>query len=232
MDEITDRFFDLAKSGTKAAILMSGMGSNADALLKKRLEYPSLEICCIVSNNPKSRADFLGDKHALPYEILSAQSGRSFERATYFSSVSQALLHYEVKVLLYAGWMLVAPDFFCQAFPGVNMHPADLTVVGEDGQPRFTGMNAIRKTVESGLPYIASSLHVVSPRVDCGRVVAVSRPLWLSQIQYVDVKELHQQIKLMCEHPLYPKALKLISKGAINVKSLPYRDTDAKGETI
>jgi hypothetical protein len=64
------------------------------------------------------------------------------------------------------------------AHPGriVNVHDSDLTVLGEDGRPRWRGLWSTRDAIADGARETRSTAHVVTEEVDTGPVIARSGP--------------------------------------------------------
>ena len=222
MKTIVDLFFDSVRRGCKAAILMSGKGGgNAINILNHRAQYQTIQFGCVLSNNPEGGAAKVAELFGLESIIVPGKAGKGFDREEYFQKVAAELRARKIEVLIYAGWMLVSPDWFCKEFPGVNMHPADLRVVGENGLPLFTGMPAIKKTLDSGRATIASTMHVVEASVDCGRVIAVSKEIRFADLPDTEIETIHQVMKVRCEHPTYPAVLAMIADGTLLTCDLP-----------
>jgi len=200
----------------RVGILMSGKGSNADWLLYRRDWYPDLHIAGVFSDNKASGASHLGKKYDIDVVSINADSSEML-----FGLLAEQLSRRDVNLLLYAGFMRIAPPYFTMQFPGVNIHPADLTIVTNDGIPRYRGMHALGDAVAAGESYVASTVHVVDSEVDCGTPIAVTRHLRLSGAAIEDLGQLHETLKVSCEHQLYPLVVALLAKGSLIGKILP-----------
>lgn len=212
------QILQLFRKKTKCAILLSGGGSNAEVLLQNRERYPNLDIVVLASDRTQSRAAPLAERYETEYFVLEGKVRQPEMREHYFQRFSQKLDEYGVELLLYAGFMKISTPSFVSRFPGVNMHPSDLSLVGSNGLPKYVGMHVIQEAIEAEESYLASTLHVVEAEVDCGQPIAVTNHLPLAA---VDRNHLHEQLKSQCEHKAYPYLLQLLSRGKITAGDLP-----------
>jgi folate-dependent phosphoribosylglycinamide formyltransferase PurN len=60
------------------------------------------------------------------------------------------------------------------AFLGINVHPADLSVRNPDGSRKYVGDHAVRDAILAGERTIGSSTHIIEPVVDGGRLLMIS----------------------------------------------------------
>lgn len=211
----------------RVAILMSGKGSNADVVLANRNMYPNFEFNMVFADQPQSNAQKIAGKYGLGYHAI--EFDKSVElRTAYFQRVSNLLRRQEIDFLIYAGFMRVASDFFVHEFPGVNMHPADLTIKGDDGKPKYRGMDALPMAISAGEGYVASTVYAVDIDVDCGFPIAVSKPYLTTQEDLLDIPALHERLKVEREHILYPQILSLLSQGRISVHDIPLSQVEVE----
>ena len=88
----------------------------------------------------------------------------------------------------------------------INIHPALL--------PSFPGLHAQKKAVEYGVKISGCTVHFVDEGIDTGPILLqMPVPVLDSDTEY----ELADRI-LAAEHELYPKAIRLFSKGTITVR--------------
>jgi folate-dependent phosphoribosylglycinamide formyltransferase PurN len=185
----------------RAALFLSGVGSNAELLLERQDAAPSahFEIVLLVTDAPgTSRAAALAARFGTP---LAALDIRAFYLAHGIESISLATAAGRD---LRRRWTdelrrLIAPyrpDFGILAgfvpltnltsdFPCLNVHPADLTVVAPDGRRLLAGLHA--KPMETalclGLTRLRSSVIVAQSytgsggEMDSGPILGVSAPV-------------------------------------------------------
>ena len=210
-----DRIIEIFQRAPRVAILMSGQGSNAEVILQNRDQYPNIHFVSVITDNPQSRAHSLSCEYGIDYQFVAGSVKSQELRIDYFKRLGKILDEMQIDVLIYAGFMKVAPAFFVEKYPGINIHPADLTIVDENGYPRYRGIRTIEAAIENGETYIASTVHVVEDKVDCGAILAVSKKLHLDKESKMNTKDLHEKLKLECEHTCFPYVLKKLSEGSL-----------------
>jgi phosphoribosylglycinamide formyltransferase 1 len=88
-----------------------------------------------------------------------------FDRATL-----DLLAPFEPDLLVLSGYLHIATAPLLEAFPdrAINIHDADLAVLGADGRPRYRGLRSTRDAVFAGASETRSTVHLVTPEVDVG----------------------------------------------------------------
>ena len=216
---ITYDTLELFKSKPSIAVLMSGTGSNARSILENPEVREQYDVRIIATDNSNSNAQPLAHEFDLdlleqPVERFVNQS----ERDDYFKTLSHKFGDAGIQGLFYAGFMKISTQSFSRAFPGVNVHPADLTILGENGLPVYRGMDALPYMAKD-LGYVKATVHVIDTPVDCGASLAVSEALFpLAGETYTD---LHERLKVL-ENTLYPATLSAIAKGELTAQNLPF----------
>ncbi|MFF9573073.1 phosphoribosylglycinamide formyltransferase [Streptomyces sp. NPDC014685] len=205
--------------GTEAALLMSGAGTNARVLLKAQADYPRLRIGSLFTDRPDSAARDIAQEHGLPCYVPE----RRIPAGRLAGELREWLVANGAEVFLCAGFMRIIPDEICLTWPGMNVHPADLTVTGQDGRARYTGMDAVPDALSDGRSEVRASAHLVRNPVDEGMVLAVSRPVPATADE--DPDAVHERLRTQREHRLYPEVLRLLAAGSLkDPGSLPVRD--------
>jgi folate-dependent phosphoribosylglycinamide formyltransferase PurN/NTP pyrophosphatase (non-canonical NTP hydrolase) len=220
---LMERILELYKQSPRIALLMSGKGSNAEVILNNAQCYPNLNFVTICTDQKSSNASQLSKLYGLEYFCLEGNISGSSDRELYFKQLATYLHSLKIDTLIYAGFMKISPPFFVNEFPGINVHPADLTIKNIQNKPQYVGMHAIKNAVQDGETYLASTAHVVDTDVDCGSPIMISKPLSLTGRLTTDIGLLHEQLKVSCEHLLYPCVLELLSKGQLDVEKTPYK---------
>ncbi len=216
--------------------LMSGSGSNLRKILEHERalgDQSPYQVVALFADNLISRARIIGVDFRLP--IIENDIDRFYQehgeekrtrnmkiRALYDAQTVRALARYEAPVAALAGYMSRVTDPFMKAFLGVNVHPADLTILREDGQRKYRGDNAVRDAIRAGATELRSTTHIVEPEVDGGRILMVSAPLEV-KLDGVDItnasrlQELaddHQgQLKKVGDWNIFPQTLDAIARG-------------------
>ncbi len=216
----------------KVAGFMSGSGSNLikiiehEVHLKEERGQSPFHVPIIFSDNHLSKANEIGARFGLPVFIYDLDGfcnrrGTSTKdmgtREEYERECMKGLNEFECDVAAYAGYMRKATSVFVNAFLGVNVHPADLTII-KDGKPKYRGDHAVRDAIKECEEEIRSTTHIVTGEVDCGPVLMLSQPL---EITYPIAEEIidemagHYQnaLKEKGDWEIFPRTLEYIADG-------------------
>ena len=173
----------------RIAVLISnkGSGSNLQALIDGQADAYNGQIVCVVSD----KADGYGLTRAreadLPVEILdyTDYQRQGKPRAHYEEDLARTLQRYSPDLVVLAGWTLDLSDTFLRYFEWrvLNLHPG---LLPDQGRHKFklpdgsfadpciglSGANAIQAVLAAKQTYAGSSVHVVTPEVHEGPVLA------------------------------------------------------------
>ena len=173
----------------KIAVLLSGNGSNLNAIIKK-----GINVSFVVSNNPEAPGLKIAQKSNIPtysWKNLSALE----------EHVSELVKIHEIKLLVLAGFMRLLSKEFISSLPQrsiINIHPSIL--------PEFKGLNAIQQALESGVKYTGVTIHYVDEGVDTGEIIQQESIKIEENDTIVSLKKRLQVL----EHDLYPKVIESI----------------------
>lgn len=191
----------------RTAILISGRGSNMDALIEaaRAPDFPA-EIALVLSNRPDAaglaRAKGLGlATAAVDHKIYAGRE--EFER-----SMQILLDTYRIDFICLAGFMRLLTPWFIGAWSGrmLNIHPALL--------PSFRGLHTHERALADGVKIHGCTVHFVVPQMDEGPIVAQAAVPVLDDDtpQSLGARVLEQ------EHRIYPLALRLVASGTVRVE--------------
>lgn len=157
---------------TKVAVLISGFGSNLQAILDavEAGELPGAEVALVVSN----RREAYGIKRAIQagvpvvYFPLAPYSRAGRPREAYDADLAAIVGTFDVTWVVLAGWMHVLSSAFLDHFEVVNLHPARPgTFPGTDAIER-----AHRAYQRGEIAHTGVMVHLVPDEgVDAGPVV-------------------------------------------------------------
>src|SRR6266849_7185116 len=97
------RLASRARSNCKGAILMSGVGTNASAILAKQHLFPNIYIEAIISDRP-SNAEVLAQQFQRKVLALNCQRTLAESRKALFATVADFLVRHDIGLLIYAGF--------------------------------------------------------------------------------------------------------------------------------
>ena len=180
----------------RVAVLVSGRGSNMLALseYKRRDPERTYKIVLVASNVPDARGLVLAKRFGIK---TWAKSHVGMERADFDALLDAVLEEHQVEIVALAGYMRLLSPGFVEKWDGriLNIHPSLL--------PLHKGLDTHRRALLAGDEYAGCSVHVVTPDLDSGPVVAQAKVKILPRD---DAESLAQRV-LAEEHRLYPLAL-------------------------
>ncbi|NBB26596.1 phosphoribosylglycinamide formyltransferase [Porphyrobacter sp. SLTP] len=179
----------------RIAVLISGAGTNMAALVyASRIGDCPYEVVLVASNDPDAPGLALAAAEgiatfALPHKGLS----REAHDAAMEAAVRQAGADH----IVLAGYMRILSDGFVERWQGrmLNIHPSLL--------PLYKGLDTHARAIAAGDSHGGTSVHLVTPELDAGEVLAQVRvPIVAGDTP----DSLAERVKL-AEHQLYPRAV-------------------------
>ncbi len=178
----------------RVAVLISGRGSNLQALLDAR--QAAYEIVLVISNRPG--AEGLARARNAGIEAL-AIDHKSFgkDREAFEREIDAALRARRIDIVALAGFMRVLTPFFVRAWAGrlVNIHPSLL--------PKYPGTDTHARALAAGDAEHGCTVHMVVEEVDSGEILGQARLDILPR----DTPDTLAARVLELEHELYPRCL-------------------------
>ncbi|MBU6470802.1 MAG: phosphoribosylglycinamide formyltransferase [Gammaproteobacteria bacterium] len=191
---------------TKLAVLISGEGSNLQAILDACASgtLPA-EVCVVISNRAGAHGLRRAAAAQVPIHALLATSGTA--REDYDATLRILIERHAPELILLAGFMRVLSDEFVRHFRGrlLNIHPALL--------PKYRGLHTHRRALAAGEHEHGCSVHFVTEELDGGPVIAQAK---------VPVKPDDSETSLAArvrerEHALYPLVVRWLAEGRIKL---------------
>lgn len=186
----------------KIGVLISGRGSNLQALIEAtRTGALEATLRVVISNRPD--APGLLKAREAGIETVVIPHGTFPTRAAFDEAIVDALGACGVNLVCLAGFMRLLGPSFCAAFPDavLNIHPSLL--------PAFPGVDAQRQAFEHGVRVAGVTVHLVTPELDAGPIVAQEAIPVLDD----DTAETLAARLLEVEHRVYPAAVARILAG-------------------
>ncbi len=201
--------------GAKIAVLVSGRGSNLQALIDAaaRPDFPG-EIALVISNRPKAEGLARAEKAGIQQETIDHKDFAS--REDFDAAVNDALKIAKIDFVCLAGFMRRLTDGFASDWRGrlINIHPSLL--------PAFKGLHVHERMIEAGVKLAGCTVHFVSSEVDAGPIIGQAA---VPVLPGDDEDTLAARI-LEQEHRLYPACLKLLIEGKARLAghTVPFAD--------
>ena len=186
------------------AVLVSGYGSNLQALLDARAagRLP-VDFRLVASDRPEAmgleRARHAGVRaEALP-------PGASADRAAWNEALGALLADSGAELVVLAGFMRVLAPALVRAWEGrmLNIHPSLL--------PLHRGLHTHRRALQAGDRMHGTSIHFVTEELDGGPVVLQAR---LPVLPGDDAESLARRVQVR-EHEVYPRVVRWVAEGRL-----------------
>ena len=190
--------------GDRVAVLVSGSGTNLQALLDDPIVGPAIAL--VVSDRDGAFALVRARERGVRTVTVMPTGGAT--REDYNRELLDVLRAEAIDVVLLAGFMRIVGPAVVQAFPGriLNVHPALL--------PSFPGMHAERQALGYGVRFTGVTVHLVDDQVDHGPIVLQEPVVVLPDD---DEDSLHRRVQDV-EHRLFPHAARLLLEGRLRVE--------------
>jgi len=186
----------------RVAVLVSGEGSNLQAILDTVHGREGVEVVCVGSNRAEARGLERARAAGIETELFPAGGDRDARDAALAAWLEARDIH----LIVLAGFMEILGGSFIRRFEGriVNVHPSLL--------PAFPGIRAIEEAVDYGVRVTGVTVHFVDEGVDSGPVL-LQESLELPYPR--DIEAIEQRVHEV-EHRLLPRAIRLIATGAVS----------------
>jgi len=203
-----ETFWESVVTKKRVAVLISGRGSNMEALITATASeaYPA-KIALVVSNRPGApglaRAAAAGVATIVLDHKRYGTDREAFERALEAELEAAA-----IDIVCLAGFMRLLSPWIVGRWEGrmLNIHPALL--------PAFKGLDTHERALAAGVKIHGATVHLVIPEMDSGPIIAQAA---LAVRDDDDAQTLAARV-LALEHRIYPAALKLFAEGRVRVR--------------
>jgi phosphoribosylglycinamide formyltransferase 1 len=184
----------------RAAVLLSGQGSNLQALLDAAADPGfGVEVVLVASDRPDAGGLDRARRAGVPTAVVRLADHP--DRPAFDRALQAAVAAARPDAVCLAGFMRILGPGFVRAFPDriVNTHPSLL--------PAFPGAHAVRDALAYGVRVTGCTVHLVDEQVDHGPVLfQAAVPVEPDD----DEASLHERIKRE-EHRLLPAAVRLVA---------------------
>jgi len=179
----------------RIAILISGAGTNMAALLyASRMADAPYEVVLVASNDPGAQGLALAALEGVPTFAL---PHKGMTRAAHDAAMEAAVLAAGAETIVLAGYMRILSGGFVERWAGrmLNIHPSLL--------PKYKGLDTFARAIAAGDSHAGASVHLVTPDLDAGEVLAQARVAIAPDDTPASLAE---RVRL-AEHQLFPRAV-------------------------
>jgi phosphoribosylglycinamide formyltransferase-1 len=198
----------VSNSVTKLCVLISGNGSNLQAIIDEitagRL---NAQISGVISNRPNAYG--LERAKEAGIEAVCLDHTTFDSRESYDEALKAQINAFGADCVVLAGFMRILTPEFVDSFTGklVNIHPSLL--------PKYKGLNTHQRAIDNGDEEHGVSVHFVTPELDGGPVIIQSRVPVFEEDTASDLAERVQEQ----ERRIYPLVLSWFSAGRLSMRN-------------
>ncbi|MFC2075299.1 phosphoribosylglycinamide formyltransferase [Bdellovibrionota bacterium] len=142
-------------------VLVSGRGTNLQAVIDHCKNSPIAEIVEVISDKPDAK----GLDRAMRAGIKTTKLPHPSDKTTRNAELLKRLEELNPDLIVLAGYMRIVPKEIVDRFYGkmINIHPSLL--------PSFPGLEAQQQALDYGVKVTGCTVHFVDPEVDSGPVI-------------------------------------------------------------
>jgi phosphoribosylglycinamide formyltransferase-1 len=191
----------------RLAVLISGNGSNLQALIDAAADATLHgEICVVVSNREQAFGLQRARRANIPTHVI--KHGEFDSRAAFDKALLELLDGYAPDLIALAGFMRVLGSEFVEHYAGriLNVHPSLL--------PRFPGLDTHARALRAGVTEHGASIHFVTEELDAGPVVVQGKVMVHEDDTEAQLaRRVHE-----AEHRIYPAAVAWFAEGRLRCR--------------
>ena len=192
---------------TKVAVLVSGGGTNLQALLdaEKAGVIKSGEIVVVIASNESAYALERAKNAGVPAVAVPKKSCAS--QAEYEEKISAVLARYGAELIVLAGFLSILSADFVAKWPKriINIHPSLIPSFCGEG---YYGLRVHEAALQKGVKVTGATVHFVNEIPDGGEIILQkSVPVYKNDTPEI----LQRRVMERAEWKLLPRATEIIS---------------------
>ncbi|MDP3386994.1 MAG: phosphoribosylglycinamide formyltransferase [Eubacteriales bacterium] len=197
-------------SPVRVAVLISGSGSNLQAIIDK-IEKNEIngELVVVISNKENAYGLERAKNHNIEGLLIDS---KTVDHHEYNRLILSAVKERNIELVVLAGYLRILDKEFIEAYKDriINIHPSLIPSFCGKG---FYGLKVHQSAVEYGVKISGATVHFVDEKADNGPIIlqkAIS-------LDFDDTAESLQRKILAVEHELLPEAVKLFCEKKLKV---------------
>jgi phosphoribosylglycinamide formyltransferase-1 len=184
----------------RIVILISGLGSNMQALLEANLPC---QIVAVISNRDDAQGLEVARTHGIPTAVIPHKNFP--DRAAFDAALAATIDSNSADFVVLAGFMRILTDGFVERYRGklINIHPSLL--------PAYPGIDTHERALQDGVKIHGCTVHFVTPDLDHGPIIIQAAVPVLR-----DDTPQSLAARVLCEeHRIYPQAVRWLCRDQV-----------------
>jgi len=184
----------------RIVILISGLGSNMQALLEAKLPC---QVAAVISNRDDAQGLEIARMRGIPTFVIPHKNYP--DRAAFDAALAEAIDSYSADLIVLAGFMRILTAGFVERYRGklINIHPSLL--------PAYPGIDTHERALQDGVRIHGCSVHFVTPDLDHGPIIIQAAVPVLRS----DTPQSLSARVLLEEHRIYPQAVRWLCRNQV-----------------
>lgn len=186
-------------------ILISGRGSNMQALLEAKL--PCCHIAAVISNKADASGLDIASQHGIATQVVSHRDYP--DRESFDTALAAAIDGYQPSLVVLAGFMRILTPGFVARYHGrlINIHPSLL--------PAYGGLDTHERALKDGVKIHGCTVHFVTPDLDHGPIIIQAAvPVLMDDTPATLAARVLRE-----EHRIYPQAVCWFCNGQLSLRA-------------
>lgn len=186
-------------------VLISGSGSNLQALIDSATDGQPFSIRGVISNRPGVPGLQRAETAGIPTQVIDHTTFA--DRDSFDVALGDAIEAYQPQLVVLAGFMRILTSAFVNRFAGrmLNIHPSLL--------PAYQGLHTHRRALQDRVNEHGASVHFVTSELDGGPVIAQARV----EVHSGDTESELAARVLQREHRLLPQVVSWFAQGTLRL---------------
>ena len=192
----------------KIVILISGRGSNMEALIAARdAGQLPVNIAAVISNRPDAKGLETAARAGITAHFIDHKAFAG--REAFDAALAECIDQFNPDLVVLAGFMRILSEGFVRHYAGrlMNIHPSLL--------PSFPGLHTHQRALEEGVRIHGCTVHFVTPTLDHGPVIIQAAIPVLDG----DTEESLAARILVQEHKVYPRAVRWFAEDKLTLEN-------------
>ena len=191
----------------KIAVFASGGGTDFQSIIDANESEQFCKIEYLVASKPEIGSIDRAKKHGINTLVYDKIAETKEE---FYARIAETLKTAGVEYIVLAGWLLVVPASFIQAFENavINIHPSLIPSFCGMG---YYGLRVHKAAIDYGVKLSGATVHFVEADVDGGAII-MQRSV---PVEPDDTPETLQARILKEEHKMLPQCVKLLCQGKV-----------------
>jgi len=185
-------------------ILISGRGSNMEALLKANLDC---RIAAVISNRANAVGLSIAKNYCIPTRVVEHRDHP--DRESFDAALVKEIDSFQPDFVILAGFMRILTEPFVTHYHGrlINIHPSLL--------PSFTGLHTHARALHDGVKIHGCTVHFVTPDLDHGPIIIQAAVPVLAD----DNEQTLAARVLLEEHRIFPQVIRWLCAGQVELSA-------------